>query len=107
MEQFAERLKILLEDGDKKQKALAKYLSVSEGTITNYTKGVHEPTFDSVVKIANYFHVTPDYLFAFTESREPPLTLTEEEQSLVGDFRRLHRIDRDFILQSIRVMLEK
>lgn len=102
---FAERFQILISDRDIKQKALATFLNVSEGTITNYAKGVHEPTFDSVIKIATYFHVTPDYLFGFTASCEPPMALTEKELNMVKDFRQLQTTDQYFILQSIHVML--
>lgn len=107
MDMFAARLKILVSDNDVKQKALAKHLQVSEGTLSNYIKGVHEPSFDSVVKIAAYFHVSTDYLFGLSDLPDPPLNLNREEYGLVDSFRTLGREDKEFIRQSVRLLAEK
>ena len=44
------------------QKALAKLLGVSEQTILRWENNVVEPDIKSLIKIANYFDVTTDYL---------------------------------------------
>ena len=42
---------------------LAKNLQVSNTTVSNWETGSRQPDFDSLVKIADYFDVSLDYLF--------------------------------------------
>ena len=53
------------------QKELGDILCVSSGTISNYENGVHLPDVDKVIALANYFHVTTDYLLGRTSSNLP------------------------------------
>lgn len=48
------------------QKELAIYLKVSVSTISNYEKGVHFPDLETLIKIADFFHVSTDYLLKRT-----------------------------------------
>lgn len=43
-------------------KALSKELGFSENVITNYINGHSTPNIDTVLKLANYFNVSTDYL---------------------------------------------
>ena len=62
MAQFGELLAELREDSKLTQKELAEILYVSPGTISNYENGVHYPDIDKLIALADYFHVTTDYL---------------------------------------------
>ncbi len=53
------------------QKQLAAYLHVSTGTISNYENGVHYPDLKMLCKIADFFHVSVDYLLDRTEYTAP------------------------------------
>ena len=53
------------------QAELARQLNVSNTTISNYENGVHLPDVDKVIALANYFHVTTDYLLGRTSSNLP------------------------------------
>ena len=44
------------------QTQLAKEFKVTQKTIANYETGTTQPTFDILIKIANYFNVSLDYL---------------------------------------------
>lgn len=44
------------------QKKLATYLHCSPGTVSNYENGVHDPGFDILIHLANYYDVSIDYL---------------------------------------------
>ena len=55
----------------RQQKELGDILCVSSGTISNYENGVHLPDVDKVIALANYFHVTTDYLLGRTSSNLP------------------------------------
>lgn len=44
------------------QKELAQLLDVSIGTISNYETGVHNPEIETLIKLADYFNVSVDYM---------------------------------------------
>ena len=67
MNKFAERLKILRCKKHYTQKELAKELSVSQGAISRWENGQHEPPLIVLVKTAKYFQVTIDYLIGLTD----------------------------------------
>lgn len=69
MKTFADRLTLLREDSILYQKALAKALNVTTGTISNYENDVHSPDLETLVKIADYFDVSADYLLGRTSSK--------------------------------------
>ena len=49
---------------------LGQVLCVSAGTISNYEKDVHLPDADKLIMLADYFHVSTDYLLGRTRIRE-------------------------------------
>ena len=69
MNKLSERMSLLREERDIRQKELAAFLCCSTGTISNYENGVHEPYLDNAVKIARFYQVSLDYLLGNTELR--------------------------------------
>lgn len=61
--QFGEVLAELRKDRNLKQTELAAHLFVTPGTISNYENGISMPNIEMAIKIADYFHVSLDYLF--------------------------------------------
>lgn len=59
---FKERLKQLRIETETKQEALARYLNVGISTVSMYETGQREPSLDILIKIAEYFNVSVDYL---------------------------------------------
>lgn len=72
---FGQRLINLREEKGIFQKELAAHLNVSISTISNYENDVHFPDIAILCKLADYFHVTTDYLLARTDYRYDPETL--------------------------------
>ncbi len=56
------KLKELREKKGAKQEDLAKYLGLTYQAYSHYEKGRREPSLDVLVKLANYFNVSIDYL---------------------------------------------
>lgn len=52
------------------QKQLAINLNLSEIAIQNYEAGRRKPAFDALCAIADYFHVSLDYLVGRTDNPE-------------------------------------
>jgi transcriptional regulator with XRE-family HTH domain len=51
------------------QKEVASYLKVTVSTVSNYEKDVHAPDLETLVKIADLFDVSTDYLLQRTDCR--------------------------------------
>jgi transcriptional regulator with XRE-family HTH domain len=68
---FYERLKGLREDKDLHQEDLAKILNISRTALSNYETGYREPSLATLVKIADYFNISLDYLLCRTDEYKP------------------------------------
>lgn len=67
MTSFAQRLALLRESKELKQKDLAEVLSVSPACISQYESGKTMPGHDILSRIAQYFEVSIDFLIANDE----------------------------------------
>lgn len=67
---FTERLNQLREEKGIKQSKLAEELGISPQAVSYYMNG-REPNYDTLLKIADYFDVTTDYLLGRSNSRQP------------------------------------
>ena len=62
------RLKELRKKKGISQLRLATELNTTQNTISRYETGEREPGIDELIKIADYFNVSVDYLIGRTES---------------------------------------
>lgn len=62
------RLKQLREARGISQLKLAMDLSMNQNTISRYETGVHEADYDTLIRLANYFDVSIDYLLEQTDN---------------------------------------
>ena len=56
-------------DNDIKQIEVAKYLGVSQGTYSGYESGKVNIPPEMLVKLADFYHVSMDYLFERTDKK--------------------------------------
>ena len=70
---FGERLKNL-RAGKMTQEELGKQLGLSKNAVYLYEKGDREPNFETLCQIADYFHVTTDYLLGRSDIPWPYTT---------------------------------
>lgn len=68
---FHERLKGLREDSDLDQETLANILNITRAALSNYETGYREPSLGTLVRIADYFNVSLDYLLCRTHEYKP------------------------------------
>lgn len=61
-------LRGIREDRDITQKTIAKYLNVSQNTYSQYETGVISLTADVLIKLADYYKVSVDYLLDRTNN---------------------------------------
>lgn len=77
MKEIGDILANLRKENGLGQKEMASLLNLSVGTISNYENNVHAPDLNTLCKLAEFFHVTTDYLLGRTEYRCPPETLDQ------------------------------
>lgn len=63
---FYQRLRELIEENDITQKKLAADLNIAASTVSSYIQGVREPDFSILLQLAEYFHVSTDYLLGYS-----------------------------------------
>ncbi|WP_429962060.1 helix-turn-helix domain-containing protein [Enterococcus sp. AZ083] len=62
-------IRSIREDNDLTQQKMAELLNVSQNTYSQYESGKIEWTASSLIKIADYFNVSVDYLLDRTKSK--------------------------------------
>ena len=83
---FGELLASLRRERGILQKELAAYLNVTVATISNYEKGVHAPDYETLVKLADFFDVSTDYLLQRTEYKSSIQTLNQYSMTALIDY---------------------
>ena len=86
------RLEDLREERGLTQNEIAEAIGTSRTNIGRWEKGLNEPSYTFVVKLANFFNVTVDYLIGNEENVSTvrggsPETFTEEERTLIRYYR--------------------
>jgi len=66
MADFAERLNVLLETAS--QKEVSEKTGLSQSSISLYISGKRKPASDAIIKIANFFNVSADYLLGISDN---------------------------------------
>lgn len=66
-----ERLKGLREDKDLLQKDIAKLLDVTQVAYSCYEIGRRQIPLDALIKLAQYYNVSVDYILGLTDERKP------------------------------------
>ena len=66
-----QRLEDLRVDNDKTQIAIAEYLGMGRNVYWRYEKGIREIPIWALLKLADYYKVSTDYLLGRTDERTP------------------------------------
>lgn len=103
------RLKELREGKNLSQQRLAIELNVSQATISKYELGLAEPDIPTIIQLAGYFHVSTDYLLGLSDSRQgiSKSSLSDAEQQLVFDYKRLNQIQKAKLLAYLQGLLQE
>lgn len=64
------RIRDLREDADLKQKEIANYLLCDQSLYSKYERGERVLPLDLAIKLADFYHVSLDYLVGRTNRRE-------------------------------------
>lgn len=64
---FAQRLREIRISKKITQKSVADYLKIKETSYQHYEYGKREPNYETLVKLANFFNVSSDYLLGVSD----------------------------------------
>lgn len=99
---FAQRLVSLRKERKFSQNALALALGYSRGQIANYELGSREPDFSTLIRIAEYFDVSIDYLIGRSSIRSPQIKPPLEK--LIGMADSLSIASIDYLTESAKLL---
>ena len=72
MDEFKNRLRLCRNQLDLKQQDIAEELNIVYRTYRRYETGETKPDIETAAKLAQYFHVSLDYLVGLTDDPTPP-----------------------------------
>ena len=82
--EFRLRIKELREDKGISQAAFAKKIGAAQSTVGSWECGTREPGFETLIKIADFFGVSLDYLLCRTDIRDGHIITAPAELVDVG-----------------------
>lgn len=89
----------------KSQKEIADMLGVAQKTYSNYELGDFEPSIPKLIKLADYYDVTLDYLVDRPFSNTFGY-LSDEEKKLISNFRNMNKSNQSkLIAQSEGILI--
>lgn len=65
------RIRDLREDSDKTQEEIAQYLIMKRGVYQRYESGEREIPVWALIRLADLYHTSTDYILGRTDRREP------------------------------------
>ena len=86
---LSQRLRVLRQSRQKTQSEIAGLLNISRSAYALYEAGKRQLGYDSLVILADFYHVSLDYLFNRTDVPELQHSFTPEERRLLSRYRAL------------------
>lgn len=103
------RLRELRESKHINQQKLAMELNITQAAVSKYELGLSEPDISMLKNIANYFHVSVDYLIGFSDE---PISCSKsdipsEELMLINNYRRLSEFQKSRLEAYLQGLLQE
>ncbi|MGB4438477.1 MAG: helix-turn-helix transcriptional regulator [Sedimentibacter sp.] len=93
-------------------KKLTDELGLSNSAVTDWKKGRAKPSTDAVIKIANYFNVSTDYILTgkdYSNTSTSKLfksNVDKNEKILLSNFRKLDNMNKRLLLALLEILME-
>ena len=88
---------------------LARALNINQGTLANYENEIREPDFETLVKIAEYFNESVDYLLGRTDENqvnEAFSPLNKKEKNIITKYKQLSEESKDILYELLLKLAE-
>lgn len=91
--EFGENLKSLRKQRNLTQTELGSHIGLSKAVVSKYENGLGYPTYDILIRFANFFGVTTDYLLGVAQSKTINVTGLSDSQidilhNLIAEFKK-------------------
>ena len=96
------RMRDLREDSDRTQKNIADLLNMHRSVYRRYESGERETPAWVVVKLADYYNVSTDYLLGLTDNPERPIRLSKTEKLMIKTMRGLYRDQQEAVHNQVQ-----
>lgn len=103
-EVFSRNLLRLIKMSGKTQVEVAKYVKVSQGTISDWTKGRSYPRMDKLQLLSELFGVQKSDLVE--DVNVPKDTVSKEDQEVLDLFHQVRKEKRELVLSMIRAVID-
>ncbi len=103
---LSSRLENLLEEHNLTQKKLSTELHIAPSTLNGYLRRNREPDFATLIKLANYFQVSTDYLLGVTDIRRPynpEKFYDDNEEDLLDTYRSLGPQEQIYLIKQAHI----
>lgn len=100
-----ERLKALRKENNYLQKDLADFLSISKSAYGYYEQGRNEPDIQTILKLAEFYNVSTDYLLCKTDIESG--TLEKKESDIVKMYRQIDEESKNIVYGAIYALYSK
>ena len=108
MEKEMIKLKDLRKSRNLTLKELASQIEISYQALSNYENSNRQPDYETLIRFADFFSVSVDYLLGRTNERQSlSSSLTEKESRLLGAFSGLIPPMQDYVLEMVEKLVEK
>ena len=104
---FSYTLVSLMEENNMKQNVVAEKVGVTEVTISRYIRGKRTPRLDIIIKIANLFKVSTDYILGITSNPSPSLSSGNLNTDISEIAHKLYSLKNDEHLSQKQIELIK
>lgn len=91
---LGDKMKELLEENNMTQRELAEALGFTPAALGNYIRNVREPDYNTLIQIAEYFHVSIDTLLNHNYNSQ----LNNDEELLLSLFRSMTSEQKEIYL---------
>ncbi len=87
-----------------RQVEISEHMGVSQGTVSNWFKGVNSIDIENLAELCSFLGVSLDQIFGVAPLT-PEVTLTQEETDLLGIYRSLNCSGKEMLLNTARAFL--
>lgn len=86
---FGERMRILRQNLGISQQQVADKLNISRNLLSNYERGIRQPDYQMLVRLANFYEVSLDYLLGRSDTYKTQNVCTNRETEVINRVLRL------------------
>ncbi len=98
---LGDNLRTLIDEQDMTQKEVARQLNIAPSTLGSYIQDKREPDFATLKALAEYFHVSIDYLMDYSFEKET----SHQEDELMRILQTFSEKEKELCIEQCKVLV--